>query len=196
MCITAIVGAGLLGAGASVVAGNKNANAIEKTSDTSLQANREAIAAQERAFQQSLAFQEESRDLGLAYQTDALNASNALQTNAFNANGAQRTQQYNNVLGATNPFLQTGYASMNAINAMLGLPQQKAFTPQMATHTPVTAPVVANPAATPAAPAGQTLPTQQPLTPAPAPSQQPTYNPALNVMGAGFKPNLNLPIGY
>ena len=139
----AIIGAGVLGAGASAVAAGKNAGAIKESSDSSLQANREAIAAQERAFQQNLAFQQDALDKGLALQTDTLNANNALNAATFNRTGQVQTDIYNNNVGTLNPFVQTGYSAMNGINALLGLPQQKAYQPKQVAFNPIDAPVVA-----------------------------------------------------
>jgi hypothetical protein len=128
MPIGAVVGAAVVGGGASVIAANKNSSAIEKSTDTSLQANREAIAAQERAFQQQLAFQ-----------SDALNQNLAMQADTYNSSGQTQAAIYNNNVGTLNPFVQTGYSAMNSINSLIGLPKQKAYNPKEVAFTPVEA---------------------------------------------------------
>jgi hypothetical protein len=150
MPIGAVVGAAVVGGGASVIAANKNSSAIEKSTDTSLQANREAIAAQERAFQQQLAYNQSALNQGLQFQTDALNQNLSMQADSFNSTGKTQTAIYNNNVGTLNPFVQTGYAAMNQINPLLGLPEQKAYTPKNVAFDPVTARQITAPVVEPA----------------------------------------------
>ncbi len=153
-----IAGGAILGAGASVVAANKNKSAIQNSTNAQLQGNRESIAAQERANAAQLAYQREALDKGLAYQTNALNAGTALQTSLYNNSGQQQTDLYNQRQQTLQPWAAGGGAAFNQINGMLGLPQQTFTAPKQLAFTPVTAPVVAAPAPSAAVPT-KTTPT-------------------------------------
>ena len=122
----AAVAGGALAAGGSIIAANKNSKAIDKSTDASLQANRESIAAQQAALDQQLAFQ-----------TSALNQSNSFNTQAYNNSGKLQTDVLNQNYGILNPYAQTGYAAMNGINGILGLPEQQAYTPKNIKFTPI-----------------------------------------------------------
>lgn len=150
MPIGAVVGAAVVGGGASILAADKNSKAIQQSTDTSLQANREAIAAQERAFQQQLAFQ-----------SDALNQNLAMQADTYNSSGQTQASIYNNNVGTLNPFVQTGYSAMNSINSLIGLPKQQGYTPQQVAFTPVEARQVTTPALSPPTPQPQVPPQYQ-----------------------------------
>lgn len=132
----AVGGAALIGGAATVAAASSNAHAIQQSTDSSLQANRESLAAQAAAL-----------DKQLAFQTDALNTNTALQTGEYNSQGKLLTDIHNQNINVLNPFAQTGYSAMNQINALVGLPEQQGYTPKPITFTPVTAPTVAAPTA-------------------------------------------------
>ena len=114
----AIIGAAAIGAGGSAIAASQNKSAIKSSTDASLQANRESIAAQERANQQALAFQQNALDQAIGFQTGQYNSSGQLQTDIYNRNSAN-----------FNPYLATGEAANSRINAMLGL-DTSGYTPQ------------------------------------------------------------------
>lgn len=144
MPVGAIVGATAVGVGSSAIASSNNKKAIEKSTDSSLQANRESLAAQQKMFDQSLAAQQEALNRNLQLNTDTYNSSAGLQTDIYNQNVAR-----------LNPYVQTGYSAMNSLNAMLGLPKQAGYDPQAITFTPIAAPA---PVASAAQPANALLP--------------------------------------
>lgn len=115
MVAVAIGGAAILGAGATVAASSNNSKAISKSTQAQTQA-------QDRSLQAQIA----ANDRSIAAQGEQFNSSGQLQTDIRNQN-----------VGVLNPFAQTGYAAMNQINALTGLPQQKAYTPEPITFTPV-----------------------------------------------------------
>lgn len=115
----AIAGAAVVGAGASMIGASKNAKAINKSTDASVQAQQYSADQQLQAARENIALQ-----------TAAYNQSADAQAQAYNANNAVQTGIYNNNVGMLNPYTQTGYSAMNRINAMLGLDQQEAYTPQ------------------------------------------------------------------
>lgn len=167
MPAAAVIGAAAIGAGGSIIASSNNKKAIAQSTDSSLQAQREALAAQQRAFDTILPLQQNALNQSISYQRDALGNITQLQGNGYNNSGQALTQAYNNATGALNPYMQTGYAANNGLNALLGLPQQQAYTPQQATFKPISIPQM------PAA--------QQPTAPVPTspganlgPSPQPT----------------------
>lgn len=127
-----IGGSALLGAGASVLAANKNKKAINQSTDAQLQANRESIASQERLAQQNIGL---SRDL-------------------YNNTGQLNTDIYNQKQQTLQPWAAGGFNAFNQINGMLGLPQQQGYTPTPLAFTPLSS---GTPAPTPAAttPVGQ-----------------------------------------
>ena len=165
MPAAAVIGAAAIGAGGSILASSNNKKAIAQSTDSSLQAQREALAAQQRAFDTILPLQQNALNQSISYQRDALGNITQLQGNAYNNSGQALTQAYNNATGALNPYMQTGYAANNGLNALLGLPQQQAYTPQQATFKPIAIPQM--PAA-PAAPAPTSPGTN--LGPAPQPA--------------------------
>jgi len=138
-------GAAVIGAGGSIIAANKNSKAIDKSTDASLQANRESLAAQKEALDKTLGFQ-----------TQAYNNSGQLQTDVRNQNVA-----------ILNPYAQTGYAAMNQINALLGLPEQQAYHAQPITFNPITNP--ATPAASTATNAANAATAPRPMNALSAP---------------------------
>jgi len=148
--------AGIAGAAGSVISSNNNKNAIAKSTDANLQAQREAIASQEKLFQQNLAQQQAALDKSLGFQTNALNQAMGFQTDAYNSSGKLQTDVRNQNIAILNPLAQTGYGAMNSINALLGLEQQQAYTPQNISFTPVKANPIAAPVVAPTpAPTGQ-----------------------------------------
>lgn len=169
-------GAAVVGAGASIIGANQNKKAIDRSTDASVQSNREAIAAQERIAKQQIEAQQKALEQGLAFQTNALNQNTSLQTGLYNSSGQMQADLYNQRTGILQPWAAGGGAAFNQINAMLGLPGQKftapsqiAFSPVAAPvltapTPPVTAPVTGTPTApgTPAAP-GTPTPTPQPV---------------------------------
>lgn len=147
MPAAAVAGAAVVGAGASVISANKNAKAIGKSTDAQLAAQRESIEAQLQANRESL-----------AVQTAAYNQSNALQSQAYNSSGQLQSSIYNNNTGMLNPYMQTGYAASDQINALLGLPEQGGYTPKAVSFSPIkataiTAPSTVTGATNPATPA-------------------------------------------
>jgi len=130
----AIIGGSLIAGGATVAAANSNKKAIGQTTDASLQANRESIAAQERMNAQNLALQQSALDQTLGYQQGAFNSSGQLQTDIYNRNSA-----------AYNPYLATGVAANSQINALLGL-DTSGYQPA----APIQFQPVGNPASDPA----------------------------------------------
>lgn len=149
----AIIGAGVLGAGASVLGAKSNAKAISQSTDTSLQANRESIAAQERALQQQLAFQ-----------TNAFNASSGMQSDLYNSTGQLQVDTANRNANIFQPWVAGGGAAFNQMNAMLGLPQQTFTAPEALTFTPVSPTTIASaqPAQTPQQTPNQPYPLMNP----------------------------------
>lgn len=124
----AVVAAGI-GAAASVGGAMINKSATKKATNANVQAQQDSLAAQERMA----------------------NENRALQMGIYNNAGQMQTDIYNQNVSTLNPFTQTGYSAMNARNAMLGLPQQKAYTPKAITFTPLTAAAPAT-SGTPAVP--------------------------------------------
>lgn len=121
----ALIGSAVIGAGSSIIGSSNNSKAISKSTDANLQAQREAIAAQERMAAQNM----------------------ALQSNIYNTSGKLQTDIYNQNVSTLNPFTQTGYSAMNARNALLGLPEQQAYTPQQIAFTPIQNPTQQQPVA-------------------------------------------------
>lgn len=138
MPIGLIAGAtAVAGVAGSVISSSNNRKAINKSTDASLQANRDALAAQERAFNQILPLQQ-----------SALNATVANNGAAYNAGGQAMTDAYNNSTSALTPWMKTGYNANDALNDITGLPRTGGYTPPRATFTPmaVTSPVPVAPA--------------------------------------------------
>lgn len=166
----AIIGAGILGAGASVVSANKNKKAISQSTDASLAAQREANLSAEKIAAQQIAAQKEALDKGLGYQTNAFNAGTQMSADTYNSTGRLNTDIYNQRQQILQPWTSGGFSAFNQLNGMLGLPQQQAYTPQTLAFTPVTAqqitaPVTPAPAATTPAPGSpSTVPVTQPVT--------------------------------
>lgn len=151
MGIGSAIGA-VVGAGASLLGASKNSKAISKSTDAQLAAQRESIEAQLQANRESL-----------AVQTAAYNQSNALQSQAYNSSGQLQSSIYNNNTGMLNPYMQTGYAASDQINALLGLPEQGGYTPKAVSFSPIkataiTAPSTVTGATNPAAPPASPLP--------------------------------------
>ncbi len=117
MPVAAVVGA-VAGIGGSIISSNNNKKAIEKSTDASLLANRESIAAQKEALEKQLAFQQNALNQGMQLSRDQYNSSGKLQTDIYNQN-----------VGRLDPWTQTGYAATNQLNALIGLPQQQALRP-------------------------------------------------------------------
>lgn len=172
----AIIGAGVLGAGASALGASKNASAINKSTDSSLQAQREALAAQTAAHDKTLAAQQNALSQSLALQTNALNQNSGMQAGQYNSSGQLQTDAANRAYGTLNPFAQTGYASMNAINSLLGLPEQQAYQGAPLKFTPVQATQIALPATPTAAPV--------------APNNLSGVGPTANLAAAPTNPNV------
>lgn len=124
----AILGAAALGVGGSVIAGNKNAKAIQQSTDSSLQAQREAIAAQQQAQQQNQAFL-----------TDVYNQNAMLQADAFNASAGFQTQAANTGFNALNPAVQAGNVARTGYMGMLGYKVPKGETNPYKAPAPVVA---------------------------------------------------------
>jgi hypothetical protein len=143
----AIIGA-VAGIGGSLISSSSNSKAIDKSSQASLQANRESIAAQKEALDKQLAFQQNALTQGLTLSRDQYNSSGKLQTDFYNQN-----------VGRLDPWTQTGYAATNQLNALIGLPQQQGFTSTPVQFTPLTAPT---PPATTPTPTGTIGPPPQP----------------------------------
>jgi hypothetical protein len=143
-------GAALLGAGTSVIAANKNKNAIAKSTDANLQAQRESIASQEKIAQQQM-----------AAQLNALNTTTGLQRDAFNSSGQTQADLYNQRNATLQPWAAGGGEAFNAMNSMLGLGTQKFSAPKQVTFTPIAAPppTTSTPTGTPATPAAAFNPT-------------------------------------
>lgn len=175
MVAVAIGGAAIVGAAGSVAASKSNSKAIGNAQDSSLQANRESIAAQKEALDKQIAAQQQALTQGIGFQTSALNQSNAYNTQAYNNSGKLQTDVLNQNYGILNPFAQTGYSSMNQINGILGLPQQQAYTPKDIKFTPINAQPIAAPVTPTTTPA-----TPNPQTPAGATGPAPQPNSALS----------------
>lgn len=138
----ALIGSAVIGAGASAITGSKNAKAIEKSSDAGIQAQREMLAAQQKAFDQSLAFN-----------TDIFNANAGLQADAFNRSAGIQTQAANIGYNALNPAVQAGNVARTGYMGMLGYNNiPKGATNPYKAPEPIVAPQL-------------TAPTQQPVTP-------------------------------
>jgi hypothetical protein len=138
--VAIVAGAALAGAGASVLAANKNASAIKSSTNSQLQAQRESIASQEKIAQQQM-----------AAQLNALNTTTGLQRDAFNSSGQTQADLYNQRNATLQPWAAGGGEAFNAMNSMLGLGTQKFSAPKQVTFSPIAAPVAA-PTATPTAP--------------------------------------------
>jgi len=180
----AVGAAGLLGAGASIVAGSQNAKAINKSTDANLEAQREAIAAQTATV-----------DKQIAASTDALNKQLGYSTDTFNSSGQLQTDVRNQNINILNPLAQTGYSAMNKINSLVGLPQQAAYTPTPITFTPVTAPTT-TPTPTPTPAPGSAPLTSNVLIPAYAKGTPPWGHPGgPALVGENGPEVVNLPAG-
>ena len=147
MPLAATIGVGVLGAGSTLIASSNNANAINNSTQASVAAQQQAIAAQSAAV-----------DKQIAAQTAALNASLGQQAATYNSGGQMQTAVRNQNVGILNPFAQTGYSAMNTINDLIGLPEQKGYTPKPIAFTPITAQQVPTPTPTPALSASQYAP--------------------------------------
>jgi hypothetical protein len=170
MVAVAIVGGAVASGVASTVASGNNKKAIGKATDSSLQANRESIAAQERIAAQQIAASKEALDKSLGYQTGAFNMGSALQADTYNSSGRMGADIYNQRQAIMTPWAKGGFGAFNQLNSMLGLEQQKFVAPSPIAFSPITAqqmPVAPPPAA--ATPAPGTPPVPVPgATPAPA----------------------------
>jgi hypothetical protein len=158
----------------TVVAAKNNKKAIDKSTDAQLQANREAIAAQERAFNQGLQFQQNALDQSIGLNRDIYNSSGQLQTSIYNQNVAR-----------LDPYSLRGNAAGNQINAMLGLDTAEYSPARPVQFTPLPPPTT-NTGATPA-PAGTPTPTP---APAPPPSTAPSNAPMISAYAAQRYPEL------
>jgi hypothetical protein len=172
-----IGGAALAGAAGSVISSNNNKKAIEKSTDASLQANRESIASQEKLAAESRKLLTDQFNQSMGYNRDAYNTSGQLQTDVRNQNVA-----------ILNPWAQGGFSAFNQANALLGLPEQQAYSPQAIQFKPLTAPPP--PAATPQ----PTTPTTPAPQPAPQTVQQPGTVPG-NIANALLLANNRKPYG-
>jgi hypothetical protein len=132
MVAAAVIGSAVVGVAGSAISAKNNKKAINKSTDASLTAQRESLAAQQKAFDQILPLQQ-----------GALNNAVGYQTGAYNSAGQALTSAYNNSTGALNPYMQTGYNANNALNAIVGLPNTGGYQPQQATFTPMAAPAMA-----------------------------------------------------
>lgn len=86
MCITAIVGSAILGAGASLAAGSMQSSAAKRAADTQAAAADKSLALQERIYEENVARQQPFLDAGLraqeAYQGE-LGLSDAARNGTF-----------------------------------------------------------------------------------------------------------------
>lgn len=129
MPVGAIIGGAALTAGGSVIASSNNSKAIQKSTDSSLQANRETLAAQQKQFDQSMAWQQQ-----------AFGQQQGLQRDTYNSGGQLQTDIYNQNVSVLQPWATRGNAAGNQINSMLGLETAANYTPAQITFTPVAAP--------------------------------------------------------
>lgn len=132
MPIGAIIGGAAITAGGSAIAAGNNSKAIQKSTDSSLQANRETLAAQQKQFDQSMAWQQQ-----------AFGQQQGLQRDTYNSGGQLQTDIYNQNVSVLQPWATRGSAAGNQINSMLGLETAANYTPSQIRFTPVAAPVAA-----------------------------------------------------